>query len=349
MIEKLTQAQEKRMIEFRQTWLEIGLNTQPADRPRAEQAISEMYKLIGKKPPTFVWCQSILEVQLYINTKANLWDNLWANLRANLRDNLRANLGANLRDNLRDNLGANLRANLRDNLRDHNLQFINTFFWGQQDSYWIAYYLFAGEIGVSYSVKDSNLINLWSELAQSCLWWWPFERECIILERMNFIGKDENGRLHNLSGPAYSFRDGYGAYYVHGVHVPEYVIERPQEISVKKIDEEPNAEVGRVMIDQYGPSRFLIDAKAKVIHQDEFGILYRRDIRDDEPIVMVKVVNSTPALDGTRKEYYIRVDPQLRPLLKDNKFGEPQQMTAHNAIASTFGLRGKDYQPLFEA
>lgn len=44
-ITKLTSAQEARFPEFVRKWIDIGLSTQPADRPRAEKAIAGMYEL----------------------------------------------------------------------------------------------------------------------------------------------------------------------------------------------------------------------------------------------------------------------------------------------------------------
>jgi hypothetical protein len=69
---------------------------------------------------------------------------------------------------------------------------------------------------------------------------------------------------------------------------------------------------------------------------------------NDEPLVMVKVVNSTPEMDGSFKDYFIRVDPNCRPMLDDNKFGDPQELTARNAVASTFGKKGEEYDPVFQ-
>lgn len=63
---------------------------------------------------------------------------------------------------------------------------------------------------------------------------------------------------------------------------------------------------------------------------------------------MVRVVNSTPEPDGSHKRYMLRVHPELRPLL-DEGLGQPQKMTARNAVASTFGLRGEEYAPYAES
>lgn len=143
------------------------------------------------------------------------------------------------------------------------------------------------------------------------------------------------------------FEDGFGVWSVHGVRLPKWIIEEPAGITTQAIESERNAEIRRVMIDKYGQAKYLVDSSAVEIHRDDFGILYRKEIQDDEPLLMVKVVNSTPEPDGSFKDYFIRVQPELRPMLAD-KLGEPQEMTAHNAVASTFGKRGEEYAPCLE-
>ena len=60
MITRLTAKQRARFPEFVEKWTKIGLCTDPADRPRAEAAISEMYKQAGLHTPQIVWCGSPL-------------------------------------------------------------------------------------------------------------------------------------------------------------------------------------------------------------------------------------------------------------------------------------------------
>lgn len=150
-------------------------------------------------------------------------------------------------------------------------------------------------------------------------------------------------RLHNENRAALE-SDVENLYFWHGVLVPAFVILRPDWITVKHIEIEGNAEVRRVMIERYGQARYLLDSGAKELHRDEWGILYQKEIPDDESLVMVKVVNSTPEPDGSFRDYFLRVDPFLRPLMVDGIFGEPQEITARNAVASTFGKRGEEYE-----
>src|SRR6185369_11841976 len=129
-LEKLTPEQELQMISFREECRKRGLSTERVNKEQTKESISAMYKLIGKEPPNFIFCPSLMFAQFQIkycqeilplifkeknsaNLGANLGDNLWDNLG----DNLVANLGANLRANLGANLGANLWDNLRANMR----------------------------------------------------------------------------------------------------------------------------------------------------------------------------------------------------------------------------------------
>ncbi|GAA2645547.1 hypothetical protein GCM10009864_04690 [Streptomyces lunalinharesii] len=63
-------------------------------------------------------------------------------------------------------------------------------------------------------------------------------------------------------------------------------------------------------------------------------MLWRVDLPDDEPVVMVEVVNSTPEPDGTHRTYWLRVPPRTR--------------TARQGVAWTFGIAEEGYAPVLE-
>jgi hypothetical protein len=123
-------------------------------------------------------------------------------------------------------------------------------------------------------------------------------------------------------------------YAIHGVRVPADVIENPASVTVERIERETNAEIRRVMIERYGQARYLVDSGAQQIHADDYGTLYRKEIPGDEPLVMVKVVNSTAEPDGSFKDYFLRVPPLME--------------RARQAVAWTFGLEERDYAPAIQ-
>jgi hypothetical protein len=116
--------------------------------------------------------------------------------------------------------------------------------------------------------------------------------------------------------------------------VPEHIVLEPSRITVEEIEKEANVEVRRVMIDKYGQSRYITDSGAIEVHKDDWGTLYRKEIAEDEPLVAVKVVNSTPEPDGSSKDYWLRVPPTTK--------------TAREGVAWTFAQDEPTYAPEIE-
>jgi hypothetical protein len=143
-------------------------------------------------------------------------------------------------------------------------------------------------------------------------------------------------RLHRDDGPAIVWPDGWGVWSWHGTRVPQRVIERPETLTAHEVNTEENAEVRRAMLERMGMERFVREAGAIIVNTDEWGTLYSiPPANDDEPLMVVKVTNSTPEPDGTFKDYLIPVDP--------NAYGG--LLTARAAIASTWRIKRDGERP----
>jgi hypothetical protein len=178
-------------------------------------------------------------------------------------------------------------------------------------------------------------IKAWGRLACSTLAVICLDGVVFALEKPSVFRLDEGGRLHHDSGPALVFSDGFSEYSWHGVPVEARIIEDPGSITIDEIESIQNAETRRVLIERYGQARYLQESGAQEIQKDDFGTLYKKEIPGDEPLVMVKVVNSSPEPDGSFKEYFLRVPPQVE--------------TAEQAVAWTFGFEAGDYLPSHES
>jgi hypothetical protein len=202
--------------------------------------------------------------------------------------------------------------------------------WG-----WVAYYDFARRWGVKYDDASERRLNLWCSLLRSAnSWIWPLKGAVVLTECPAAIHRDQEGRMHNDAGAAVMYRDGWGVYAIHGVRVTQQIVEQPQSLTVQQIRDERNLEVRRVMLDRFGSERYLRESDAQLICADAIGKLWRVDVEDDEPIVAVEVLNSTPEPDGSRKTYWIRVPPDTR--------------TPKGGIAWSFDVPEELYEPLYE-
>lgn len=182
-----------------------------------------------------------------------------------------------------------------------------------------------------YSKQMNRRFDIWFHLQRSALAYSFFKNVCFVCDFPTEIHTDARDDMHNGDGPAIVFRDAYAAYAWHGVAVPRYVIDDPDQITIADIESERNIELRRVKLTRYGEGRYLEDTNSEAIDTSEYGTLYRKDVPNDEPLVMVQVVNSTPEPDGTRKKYLLRVPPDMR--------------TAREAVAWSFGMPGDDYGP----
>jgi hypothetical protein len=164
---------------------------------------------------------------------------------------------------------------------------------------------------------------------------------CIVAARPDVVQVDEAGQLHCADGPSVRWPDGWSLYHWHGLRLPhdyEFIITRPQFITVQHILAPCNLEVRRVMLEVYGVSRFVVDSGALVVNalppdHDIVGLrgarLFSKQLPfETEPLVFVELVNSTPEPDGTRRRYMLRVDPRA--------YGGLAEYLCHAAAASTW-------------
>jgi hypothetical protein len=331
LITKLTETQVAKLAEHRERWLKIGLSTEPTNREAAEVAVGEAYRAAGLEPPKIVvWLGSPMAGAVGAAMLASLQQ---------------AGQGRQVWDQVRDPVWDQVRDQVRDQVGDQVGAQVYQAGYGLHDANWLAFFEYFADACELNSARRLKGLN---DIAQAAGWWWPFRGAVILTERPVWLARDDRNRLHCEDRAAIEYSDGWGVHAWHGVRVPRDIIMEPEKITPARIDKEPNAEIRRVMVERFGADRYLTESGATVIHSDEFGELVRKDIPNDEPIVMVRLTNSTEEPDGTRKRYMLRVHPELRPLLEDGQLGEVQAPTARNAVASTFGLRGDEYAPLIE-
>lgn len=329
-------------------WRAWAAATGPADRAAAEAGVRRAYRLAGlAEPERVVWVGSPRAAVTLLREDL-------ADRGASVRDAVRSAPWARQRRSLYAELGAagwsahwaatggrlwestqalvdRIRTGVIEDLagRDTGKEaaeirlLLLDAVLGQHDAPWLA----------AFPADDGPLDAL-TAVCRNAGWWWPYARVAVLSEQPVALHRDEAGRLDHGDGPALAYPDGFALHAWRGMPVPAEFLAGLATLTPEPIRAEENAELRRVMLEYYGYDRYLTDSGARPLHQDETGTLWRIDLVDDEPVVMVEVLNSTPEPDGTRRTYWLRVPPSTR--------------TARAGVAWTFGLEAEAYAPAAE-
>jgi len=216
------------------------------------------------------------------------------------------------------------------------LSALSNIWWGAWSVDWLPMIEFIREnCDMKVPEKPARDLDRFLRLARCGFAYSFFGPVCFVSDRPLMLKFDEQNRFHSERGPAVCFADGYQIYSWHGTVVNKRFVDEPESISMLDIRAELNIEVRRVLIERFGSGRFIAESRANKIHEDQYGTLYREELNGDEPLVMVKVKNSTPEPDGTYKDYYLRVPPNVS--------------TARAAVAWSFGVtEPEQYNPSVE-
>lgn len=360
----LSPDQERLLIDLKEQWAARCAHPGPADRPAAQAAIERIHEHAYLKPPTrWVWVDSPLEgaavahllagvrrssapliqhglglmmerlehlVREQISTRVDLAPQgadagqLFAFLqRAALLD-LEGDPGLAVQERVRPRVEEVLGRTVTPRPsrgRDQSRALMPTGL-GSLDRRLATRFDFYGRLGIMGAQDDA-----WLAIVRSAGWWWAFEDLCVLSSPPVRLAFDPQGRLHDATGRALEYPDGWGFHMWHGVRVSEEVILAPETLDAQEILREGNVEARRVMLERFGMERLIEAARAQVVDQDEGRTLYRIPQSIDEPIVVVKVRCPT-----TDRVYYLRVPPATA--------------TCAAAVAWSCGMEDKDYRPV---
>ena len=366
MITKLSPEALASLPSIRDKWITNGLRTCTAtDRDSAWEGIKKAYRIAGREEPALcIWMESPYKALIACSVLAQVSDQVSAQVLAQVSAQVSAQVRAQVRDQVSDQVSAQVRDQVSAQVSDQVSDFWRWWLIGAfYDSGWLSFY---------DSLKDHcdlDKLEGLVEVAQSASFAWTFPNIVVFSASPAIpITRDDQNRLHNLNRAAVEFGDGWGVYAIHGIRVPSDIITDPSSITKDRIEKEPNAEIRRVMMDKFGVARYLRESNSKKVHADDFGILWAKNIPDDEPLVMVEVINSTPEHDGvlSRDEALVRFsknspvchDGMMIPLCQapeSLRFKEyflrvpPNMQRAKEAVAWTFDRKEAEYNPLFQS
>lgn len=208
-IEKLTPEQEAELPRFRQHYLDIACGGGRIDRDELQSALADAYAVIGRPAPRLFIFDSPAMCMMALKVFA-----------PHQNDHLRDQLGDQLRDQLWDHFRDQLGDQLWDQLRDQKI-WNSSFLWGSQDLYWIAWGMFAENIGVKLRPETLHNLHIMERISTQCEWWWPHQNAVIASQRPVSVKWDDDRRLHCETGKAVEYANGTGFSAWHGQAIPD--------------------------------------------------------------------------------------------------------------------------------
>ena len=130
-------------------------------------------------------------------------------------------------------------------------------------SLWTGYAAWADYFNRECGIKiDKN----YNDLAENCGYYWTLKGVVFATERPSEIHLNEDGQLHNESGPAVTYSDGlFSVWAINGVVVDEQVVMRPESQTASQITNESNEERRSIRAARFGWPRYLKVCGAEVV------------------------------------------------------------------------------------
>ena len=271
MITELTPEQEAYCSVVRDEFINLALNTnEEINKEACVEYIKLVYSLDDDSTQEkrdalkFIYVQSPFEVQEYLNLYAS---------------------ALVLQKNPDIEFDKETINHAKENSRYYSL----SYYTSVSNYTWVSFFKYFERIGILKNELFKNYSDLF--ISANIYEWAKLEDRAIICRKPLYIKRDEQGRLHCTTGPAVEWINGDKHYFVKGIEVPESWIQN--KVSLDDIKDASNAELRRIAMELYGYKEYMINSGAQKIASDEWGELYQLEVKDDEPITMVSVLNST--------------------------------------------------------
>jgi len=281
-ITNITDEQREQLLNYMEKWKENASGE--TNYTCCHDIIMEMYKHMEiKNPPIIlhlsspslvILAASLLGSQLYSQLYSQLRSQLYSQLRSQLGSQLGSQLdsqlgsqlysqldsqlgnqlGSQLYSQLGSQLDSQLYSQLDSQLRNQLGSHYITVWWGT----WACYYEYAHYLGVKFDKTNYELFVKFVASIHSCS---PYEKVFIYSNKPT-ICSWKGTRLHNESGMAVEYADGWGWYALNGVVMrPEYVLTPPEKITPEMVLKEENVDQRRELLRKIGVERMVSHGK----------------------------------------------------------------------------------------
>lgn len=280
-IDSISPEQEARFPEWVEKWTKIGLSTERADVERATVAVKKLYEIINQpQPKKILFAQSPFQAVKMGTYEVKKLENP--------------------------------SIKMEDIPNSEFYSSVNNLYGGSFYASWASFVTFFRDV---MDLECDSFENFFwgEELTHSCGWVWWHDDICVIVDRPTLIKMDDENRLHNETGPAIEYADGYAIYSWHGVQIPDEWITDKDNLDPSIALTWENVEQRRCAAEIIGWARVLEKLDCKVIDKDpdpEIGELLEVDIPEIGKERFLKV------LCGTGRTFALPVPPEMKTALE---------------------------------
>jgi len=275
-IESLTEEQEAKMLEVKNFWLNyINSCKNSINKEAADLSIEWLYKLAGYGKPVIIYVDSPLGCQYATNllkavfskidlsgdqVRSQVESQVWSQVRSQVESQVRSQVESQVRSQVRSQVwsqvgsqvwsqvGSQVRSQVwsqvesqvRSQVWIEKLIYERFSTYGSITDYgWVSFIDFFQQIGII----DSKLFTQYKQLLQSGIYdMIQLNGFCIVSNLPIKLLRNNSGALHNPTGPAIEFKDGYQLHFINGRFIPAEIFHKSVSLTKEQFLSETNSD-----------------------------------------------------------------------------------------------------------
>jgi hypothetical protein len=318
-----------------------------------QYSVAQVRDQVSDQVSDQVWAQ--VRDQVWAQVRDQVWAQVWAQVSdqvrdqvsdqvrdqvwAQVRDQVWAQVRAQVSDQVSDQVWAQVRdqvwAQVRDQVSDQKIEYSSFSHFGNiADFAWVSFYDFFTQIGIINHEKFNQFKCFLQcgvyEMIQ-------LQGFCITSNMPSKICRNETGRLHNPTGPAIEFRDGFKLYFINGRSIPSEVFTQASTLTKKQFLKERNSDFKGAWYEILGQKKMMDLLGAREI--DTQNIVHANG--DIETITLLKTKEQFEEIGNQPFAWVKMICPSTGTQYLQGV--EPHHNDALSAIASLSPFKKEEY------
>ncbi len=262
-LEKLSEDQEKLMIQTKNEWLNYIFSCKnKLNKKEVEKGINWMYKISNLEKPMIIYLDSPYGLQIGVNIldqilKSDLkqvGSQVGSQVRSQVWSQVGSQVWSQVGSQVWSQVGSQVGSQVESQVGSQDLKYYSFSYYGNIWDYgWISFYDFFQKINI---FENENFNQFKSLLRSGVYDMIQLKGVCFVFGLPNIILRNNRNQLHNEKSHAIEFKDGYKCWFWKGISVPQKLIETPELITKDDLKNNQNTEIRRCYIEKLGVTKY---------------------------------------------------------------------------------------------